>query len=520
MSESFYEELRDELDLDEKQYEKLERELNEYLIDGRTFVEGFTSKIFRDGILDDVSIEQLKKYLSDPEVYQEDIERLIDYEYIVSAEVGQLFDIVRSLPTLNYRIDVFEKTKTHDKQISKLNKYLNKVKHKTLTRDLLVQTVSSGTTVGIWLGDKDNLYPIIFDDLKHIKPTHRINGDWAVTIDMVYLEMMNEFDRNIFIKNISPYITITDYNQYVNDRSNFDKRYITLPQERTFVINTRTLKRNRAMGLSWATTGLYDIQHKNKMKELEKAVANKIIHAVALLTIGSEKELKYSNLQLKKIVKQKIHNGVKMALEKQQRDSGMSVITIPEFAKLEFPDIKGGDSLKPEKFESINADIQSAYGISGALLNGTGGNFASSKVNLEMLYKRIGIVLETIEQEVYNKMFNLVLPATQKDNFVMIYDKVMPLTQEKQLEYLYKLHTEGFAVKPIVDRIEGIEFSEYVEQSIHELDNLELPNKIKPYQTSYTMTSKGTKQEVTEIVKEGTETTVNNGGNETPSPTD
>ncbi|MBX6362180.1 MAG: hypothetical protein IRZ03_19180, partial [Acidobacterium ailaaui] len=221
-------------------------------------------------------------------------------------------------------------------------------------------------------------------------------------------------------------------------------------------------------------------------------IANKIINAIAVLTIGFIKDEKYddlTNLKLPRNVKQKVHNGVKAALEKNQTN-GVTLLSIPDFAKLEFPDVKA-DGLDGKKFDHINNDIQTAYGLSGAILNGNGGNFASAKLNLDIFYKRIGVLLENIEQEVYQKMINLILPSSQKDNFYIVYDKEPPLTLKEKIDILMKLNDKGWSIKHVIDNINGINWESYLEQTLYETDVLKLQDKIKPYQSSYTMSTDG-----------------------------
>ncbi|MNF72740.1 hypothetical protein D3C84_547230 [compost metagenome] len=190
-----------------------------------------------------------------------------------------------------------------------------------------------------------------------------------------------------------------------------------------------------------------------------------------------------TNLKLPKAVKQKVHSGVKSALEKNQ-SNGITVVSIPDFANIAFPDVKvdglGG------KFDDINGDIQSAYGLSGTLLNGTGSNFAGAKINLETFYKRIGVLLEDIEQEVYQKLINLILPTGQKDNFYITYNKEAPLTLKEKIDVLSKLNDKGWSVKHLVDLVDGISWEAYLEQTLHETDVLKLQERIKPYQSTHT----------------------------------
>lgn len=191
-------------------------------------------------------------------------------------------------------------------------------------------------------------------------------------------------------------------------------------------------------------------------------------------------------MKLPKAVKQKIHGGVKTALEKNQKD-GVTVVSIPDFADINFPDVKA-DGLDGAKFDHINSDIQSAYGLSGSLLNGDGGNYATSSLNLDTFYKRIGVLMEDIEQEVYQKLFNLVLPAAQKDNYYMNYDKDKPLTLKEKMDILIKLNDKGWSIKHVVDNLAGVSWESYLEQTLYETEELKLQEKIRPYQTSYTFT--------------------------------
>lgn len=462
--------------------------MNDYKDYMSTFADGFIANLFTQGIINEVDAETLKKYFASPDEYQKEIEDLAQYYYISSAEIHQLFELIEALPTLNFKIDSFVKSKNSDKHIALINRALHKVKHKRLTRDALKQNATAGTFVGIWLGNKNNPYSYVFDNLKLVFPAYRRNGDWVCVMDMEYFDSMKDTYRKEQLSNLDPYVTEIDYRNYKDNPDQF--KYKELPQDRTFVLRTGALKRNQGLGTSWVTAGLYDVLHKKKLKDVERSIANKIINAVAVLTIGhigNEKYDNLTNLKLPKPVKQKVHSGVKAALEKNQQN-GVTVVTIPDFAKIEFPEVKT-DGLDGKKFEHINSDIQSAYGLSGSLLNGAGGNFATAKLNLDTIYKRIGVMLEDIEQEVYQKLINLILPSNQKDNFYLTYDKETPLTLKEKVEILSKLNDKGWSTKHLVDNIAGISWESYLEQTLYETDELKLQERIKPYLQSSVMSS-------------------------------
>ncbi|TPG68911.1 hypothetical protein EEL31_10460 [Brevibacillus laterosporus] len=492
-----------------------ERQLNAVEEYSTMFADGFVSNMFGDGIVSEVSSRQLLTYLSEPDNYITELNNLATYYYITSGEVFQLFDLTKALPTLNFKIEAYDKSKNYEKNLLLCNKALKKVKHKQITRDVISQLISTGTLTGIWLGDKKSPYLYIFDDINLASPAYRVNGDWVVQIDLSIVGSLSDIQRKVLFANLAPYVTEEMYNEYKN---NVNNKFVYLPQDRTVCLRTHTLKRNQAFGLNWALTGLFDLQHKKKLKDLEKAIANKIISAVAVLTIGSEKNPELGNLKLNKSIKQKIHSGVKNALEKNQ-SQGVTVVSIPDFAKLDFPSLSS-DSLDSKKFESINNDVTSAYGTSPAVLNGTGGNFASAKISLEVLYKKIAVLLEEIEAEVYQKLFKIVLPTSVADDYYLVYDKEPPLTLKEKVDILMKLHTqEGFSLKSVIDLMSGLDFNEYVNQSIYEQEVMKLQSKIKPYASAYTATEsdKTGRPENDDPTSENTIRSKTNDGNEQPT---
>jgi hypothetical protein len=493
--------------------EDYERAFSDYQSYMNLFVDGFFSDMFSNGIIDEVDMETLKKYFANPDDHQKEIEDLAQYYYISSAEVHQLFELVEALPTLNYKIDAFDKGKSFEKNISLCNKVLHKVKHKTLTRDLLKQEITAGTLIGIWLGDKNNPYPYIFDNLRYVFPAYRRNGDWVVQVDLTWFKEMKEFNREIQLENLSPFITKVDYDRFVKEPTG--NQYKELPLDRTFVLRTHTLKRNQNLGNSWVTVGLYDVLHKKKLKDVERSIANKIINAIAVLTIGNDKNPEETNTKLNPALKKKVHAGVKAAMEKNE-SNGITVVAIPNFAKLEFPDVKT-DGLDGKKFEHINNDIQSSYGLGGAMLNGSGGNHATSKINIDTFYKRIGVLLESIEQEVYGKLFNLILPKNQSDNYFMIYDKEQPLGLKDKIDILLRLNDKGWSIKHVVDHLDGVSWESYLEQTLYETETLKLQSKIIPYSSTHTTSGKdGAGRPSEETDNDNTNRSKTNDGNSLP----
>lgn len=468
------------MEIEEKEYEKLVAERTQYL---ETYVTQFTSSLFSDGIISEIDMNKLQKYLASPDMFKKEINNLVEYFYVSNGETRQLFEMVEALPTLNYTIETFQKDDKTDEYTGSINKTLHRIKHKRLTRDLLKQNAATGNVVGMWIGNKNNVYPYIFDNIDEVYPVSRYeNGDWICELDLAMFDNLTPYGLKNQLDNLYPHIKMSDIASYRKNISDPYKRYIRLPQDRTFVLRTGALKRNQGLGTSWATSGLYDILHKKKLKDVEQSVANKILNAIAVLKLGNEDT---KNSEIPKAIKAKVVGGVKTALEAKKTKGNIPFVALPEYTELTFPELKVS-GLDGKQFTTVNKDIQTAFGVSESLTSGSGGNFASAKTNLETLYKRIAVMLEDIESA-YEKMFNVILPAKQRDNFTMTYDKEEPLKLLEKITVLMKMNDKGWSTKHVIDNIPGINFDSYLQQTMHETEELDLQGTIKPYQTSYTM---------------------------------
>lgn len=491
--------------------ENWENQYNSYEDYIMGLTEGFISKIFNNGIIQDVKVEDIQKWLASPDRYYKKISNLMNYYYISNGDIFQLYDLAILLPSLNHKIECFNKAnKNYEKHMQICRKALKSVGHRQLTRDLISQVISTGTVVAMWINEKKSPYLYIFEDLDMCYPSYKLNGKWVAVFDMREFNKLKDIEKRQYYKNLYPYITEEMYINYSKNMMNDEYRYIELPIDRTGVLRTRTLTNKQRLGIPWGTQGLFDMQHKKRLKDLEIAICNKIINAITILTIGSKDDKDTRSMSLNKGLKQKITARVKQALE-QNDGKGISVISLPEFADIKFPEMKNSEALDSKKYDAVNDDISSANGLSKALTNGNGGNFANSKINLDILYKRLGLLLENIEVEIYDKLLQLILPSSVKDDYSFVYEKEMPLTNKEKLDVLMKLHNmEGFALKPVIDNLNGIDFDTYIEESIYEQEEMNLPDRIKPYSSLYTNSASAT----ADLADSNTKPTNDNSDNE------
>lgn len=457
---------------------------------------GFSTKRYSYGVLQDISEKDLQRWMANPTRYKDELTDYAMYQYITQGDIFTLFDMVRVLPNLNYNIRTLVPNKTNQSRLLACRKYLNEINHKELTRDIVSQLVSSGTVVGLWVGKEDLKskecpYLMLFDDLEYFFPGRRIRGKWTVWVDMSYFTIANNCDyRMDLLNNLSPYITIDDYDNYL--KKGEQCRYIELPVERSICLRTHTLKRNQRFGLPWNTPSILDIKHKQKLRNLEKVASNKVMNAVAVLTLGLDND-KSNWKELGKSLTKSTFESVKAGLN-NNKEGESSVVGLPEWGKIEYPDTHVGDVLNPDKITSINDDISNGTGVARGLTTGKDTTYAVAKLDLDILFNRIGELLEAIENEVYNKFLKIILPNSISSNFMFEYEKRYPLSASEKLSALQYLAGSGYSIKPLIESL-GYDFEEFIGQSLYEIEDLGLRDKIKPPLTSYTVTGEDLKSD-------------------------
>lgn len=478
----------------------------------------FTTRMYQQGIEKDVSEEMLRRWMASPEQYKDNLQKYAMYQYITNGDIFQLFDMVRILPSLNYRIKTLKTKSRNDKHTITCRRVMNDINHKELTRDMLSQTISAGTLVGVWVGNENSKtdehpYLMIFDDLEYFFPARRVNGKWRVWCDLSYFNMITDVEDKVdLINNLNPFITVDDYINYKEKGEEF--RYIEFPVERSVCIRTHCLKRNQRFGIPWNTQSVEDIKHKQKLRNLEKVASNKVMNAVAVLTLGIDGgESTYKKLGEK--LTKSVFDSVKKGLM-DNKEGEASVVGLPEWAKLTYPD-QETDVLNPDKIESINSDINNSTGITRTLTNGTGGNYASAKLNLDIIFNRIGELLEVIESEVYNKLIRIILPNNVSRDYYMEYEKSSPLTNSEKADLLFKLASMGYSLRPLLELI-GLDFDDYIDNSIYEIEKMELRDKIFPPQTSYTLSSDAGREEDNSDTNDNTVASKEMNTNDNPKP--
>lgn len=459
--------------------DELEKSHNTYSEVIDSFTQGYVMDLVSSNIKT-IKIETLQTWFSNPDKYMENISNLLTYYYITNGDINNLYNMIFTLPKLDYKITCYERTETYKEDILKFKKTMNKIGYKRLARDLIVQEAHEGTCIATWLGTSSNPYLYVFEDLNYVFPYGKSKGNMVAVFDLKMLENMKQVERIAIYENLKPLVTQKKYEAWKNakDKTTKDElQYILLPTDKTFIGRANTLYTNQRLGMPTGVASLFDLNHKEKLKELERAISDKVIRTFAKLKF---KGMDDNGNKVSDGAKSKVFNAVKNALQKSVKggNGSVSVIALPDFSELEFSSFEGVDTaLNPNKYEAINDDITNSIGISRAITNGNGGNYATAKLSLEQLYRNIGVLLEDVEV-VFNQLLKIVL-GKNADNYYFEFDKEPPLSKSEKITAMTTLVSQGYSVKYLTD-ILNIDFEDFVNQSLYEIEELKLKEKIIP----------------------------------------
>lgn len=495
--------------------EDWEKALNQSMLPDNAFVSSFSTDVFAGGTGALFDIDEIDRWLQNPDDHRSEIEALSVYLYRTQPDVFQMVDMALSLPSLQYKIVGDATNKKYADYLKEIRKNMNMIHHKISTRELISQTLIAGTTCGIWLDSEEgNPEMFVFNNLDYVYPAYVRNNEWVLWLDLSWLDGMSDLEKEGFFEVFDGIVEPSHYTEY---QSNPEvNQFIELPIERTFCIRTHSVYKNQQFGLAWASQSMKDYAHKSKLKDLEQVVTNQGLNSIAVVTIGNEQ---FNDSKLSPLKKRTAFSGVKNALTTTTSQGKTTVIGVPHWVKVDFPDVKT-DGLNPKKFESINADINNSTNGIANLLSGDL-NFSSGQLILDVMYKKVGVMLEQIEELVYSKMIDVfIVDESDRYLFRIEYDKQAPLSKKDKVGILKELNTSfGFSLKALLDEV-GIDAESYIEASFYEHEELDISNKIKPYQSSYTQSKDNQGGVEAEEGSEAKDKSDSNDSNNVPTPND
>lgn len=463
---------------------QLRKSLNTYEEFTQDFIEGGVNPN-SDKVPETITDTVIQEWLSNPDENIEDIVSYMTYLYCADGNIYQLYTLMSSLPKLNYKIRAFDRNmQGYEESLIKCDKILYQVNHKKITRDIISQLCATGNVVCAWLGNKSNPYLYIFPTEEYIFAGYRVNGEWVVQMDMSKFEEMQELERNLQLETFKSLGVDKHYKKYMRDREKY--KYMILPPDKVTVLRSNTLYSNQRMGLPMGIQSLFDINHKNALRLLDKSIVEKAVKGISILKIGDDS---HEFDAINKGLKQKIIKSVQTAIANAKKSKGIGGLAIlPNFADLNFSEMEGLDALSDKKFDTINSDINSSIGMNASITGGSGSNYQTSKINLSMIYSRVDAMLETIEP-IFRKLFAITLTKQLSNNISFEFIKGEPLSNKETLDAITKLGAMGYSMKAIADMLPTTSYTELLTDSLYEIETLKLREKIIPPRTSSTLSS-------------------------------
>lgn len=459
----------------------------------------------------DYSLDQVHRFQSNPVRYNKELRNLSMYYYSKYGIVNQTYNLYRNYHSLESSLkSTNPKSNKAKEDKEKIAEFDNNILSKPLIRDIIFEAVSKGTAIGYLVGKNKNSVQML--DLDYYLPFRMIGGKWQCQVDLLkfvanynqYKDMPNDWlPQNLEVTrelNFQPQEVRRAFRRYQS--GNGDRIY-NLQLDKTFVVKSMATQDER-LGRPLCIGAIDDLIHKDLLRNAEIAVFERIISLMLVLNMGGSN--KDCDIDLTEDEMKALYNQVKSVLQGDAK-KGIRLFGLPHWAKLE-PIKVDLDALNSNVFKRNEDSIIVSLGVQGILGGDTGQSFASGQLSLRILIANIFAILEQIEESLFNYQYSLL---TEADDCVYTrsFNRSLIMDESKIVEVLKSMSDKGFSIKAVLDSI-GVDFDDYIDQTLYETEELELQEKVKPYQSSATLSDKGGRP------------SGDNGdnGNSTPSPSD
>lgn len=464
----------------------------------------------------DIKINDLYKYLQSPDDHIKQIRNASSY---LTNKHGILRDVLRtfkSLPTLRYNLiwSDYSDRKRNSELEETVDTFLEGLDITKLVRDGLHEVGELGTVV-ICLRSRSYAQFLELDSLKIDKQR---NGRWVVEYDLKSLDSIRDIkEKEDAINSLPDEITLAKYVAYKksNDRDS-RQRYVEIDNCHVINIDAR---RNSPFGFPMSLGAWLPLLQKEVINRVERSVADRVIKQVLILSAGWLN--KEETNPVPKEVLSAYFKQVTDLMEKRGSGSvgnaesnGLATIALPHFLELEA--LKVDTTLfKEELYKKIDNDIYMGLGVSPSLIMGGGGNYASANANSEKFFSFIVTVLEQFES-VVNNYLEMILPKGVRCK--IRFDRTTVLDKEAEVSKFKELYLQTGIAQPWIESLfGGGTFESILAQAQYEKKTLGTEDVLFPPQNAYTSSGKD-KEESRQPNTENTEKTLDNDGNNTPSP--
>ncbi|WP_340032504.1 hypothetical protein NSQ20_11605 [Paenibacillus sp. FSL K6-1122] len=475
----------------------------------------FLSQYSQQSAVIDVNLKDLYLWLRNPLQHRKNLIKLSRYYYNKEGIVTDIYDLFKTLPVLNYSVNLNNEAMAFKKNKTQINGFIKKINVKKLARDTLFTQIVEG--VCVWY-NRGNKY-IQFLETDQICIEYMVNGRWQVLYDLEYLSSYKLNEGLAQQINAAPDEVTT--RKYLDYKAGKSERYVPLDIHKTQVFKLRG-SRNEPYSIPYCIPAVASILHRDLLEKTEKALADRVTNQIIIQKIGTiPSQDGKTQLPVSKDATQGYHNNLKNLVQKKHDhhspdSSSTAPLTVPSFINIE--ELKVNMNTFPkEVWERIERDIYKKLGYSMSLNMGgaNGQSFGSSSINVEKIYSTIFYMLEDIEEALNFYMEQI---ATNDNlNPSIRFSRATILDKEtgfKQAESLY-LKGRG-SLKDYVESA-GYNFDHWLAQVRYENEVLKL-DELPVHATSFTQSGDGSSSGRKSENKSTDESDKNNNSNANESP--
>ncbi|MCI1763646.1 hypothetical protein [Heyndrickxia oleronia] len=474
------------------------------------------------------NINDLFKYLNNPITFRKELIKLSNYFYNKNGIVTDCYDTFKSLPILNYSImweNMHQKTFASKKK--SVDKFIEDIKVKKLSRDTIFQTMNEG--ICVWY-NRDNKFIQFLEPDQYICE-FMVNGKWQVFYDLnyIYTYKSNWTTPELleFIRAMPDEVTLDKYVKYNNDRNNKNLRYVPLDIKRTQVFKFRG-GRNDPYAPPYCIPALASIIHKDLLERTESAVADRVLNQIITQSVGSIPDAQgKGTMPAPPELVDHYHENLKGLLQgknttNENNGSTVAPLTIPDFVKIDALKVNMTDSIFPkETYDRIDRDIFNKLGYSQSLSAGGGVHqtYGSATINAEKVSAFIFNIVEQIE-DALNEYIGYIVSNSQFNPKIR-FGRVTYLNQDKEFERAEALYLKGRGSLKDYVEASGRDFDHWYSQVRYENEVLKLDEILPVHNTSFTSSgdSSGGRPQ-SDGKNDNTDKSNTSGGNNNPSPSD
>ena len=460
-----------------------------------------------------VSRGQIKEYIKNPMIYNKQLRILSQQFYNTNGMYANVIDYCIDIPTLSYITTVSRYAKQSiKKRKPKYDKFMERINHKSTTRDILFNLFLNGMYVGYLrdtskkendVNDKNTfdcavrrLEGLTIDDNFQIEPLPldycrirgMVNGVNVAQFDMSYFD---KWEGNGLIAQIKsfPKEFIQAYSKYKKDAS---YRWFTLDYKKTIALKCKSRKEEpygRPLGLS----AFLDIKKAEDYEDNQCAIIDELASSIYTLVLpeGDDKSGKACSLNNEQ--QAKLRQAFEGAVRANTTGTGskISTVTLPPKTKMERMS-KDASLLKDTLSEENASNIARSLGFAGGALNPSsqgGASYSSLSVNIDLVWSQVFQYVDEIANE-YTRIANNYFNVKKVDDFTKIsYLPISALNKDAMFDKMKELYGLINGNRSHVIASTGISIDEYL-ACMEQEDEEDWEKLFKPHITAYTNSGK------------------------------